>query len=590
MLRSLWHSGRPQTWAELDELLSHPDFAVINHGGGAGAAYRRLHQFACALGPAREVYYQPDRLLAGMEWAGIIDPALMHAAMVHYGVCGTALREGADPHNVAVDELAHRVDSAEAVGTIVATEAGRGGSQMAMRTEAHYDREQDVFRLHTPTESAVKFMPNVGHAGTQHVGIVTARLYGPDGVDHGVHAFAVPLPYPGVDIRALPGGAPVDLDYAAIRFTQAVIPRGYWLARDACITQDGHVEDLLSPQQRLGRSLAGVGTALVSASVALHAVCRSSVAITARFLGQRLLGGVDLPVGRFSTHHRELASALARTTTLHGFLTRVRSEFMTERLGTGSMDQGVAVGYGPWVATNRDRALSKVAAGETAELVTGMCRRLCGVQGVLYLNRLAKYEDMARSFHAAGGDNRLLLLEAGKQLATSNQPPPATSFPRGAQVGDPASVRRLLAIKERALSEYAAHYRPADEADPFAWNPLLPTLDTLGRTHLHRRVLDEADEQRQHTTGTDRTALDAALRLHATEMLLDDAGWHLNYGTLRPGDLDALIQHQAHAVDEVHQNQQALLDGMAIPPGRVGAWIGRDDYIRPIANLFPPRC
>ncbi|GAB2762987.1 hypothetical protein GCM10027174_44580 [Salinifilum aidingensis] len=575
MLLRDWHGTRPRVWAELDQLLSHPDFH--HHDGSAGLTYRRLQHLARQVGPAREVYHQPERLLAAMEWAGTVDPALMHAAMVHYGVCATALVEGGDEHSTTLDALAHALDTADAVGTVLATEAGRGGSQMAMRTEAHYDPTSDTFRLHTPEDDAVKVMPNVAHTGVVHVAVVNARLIA-GGVDHGVHAFAFRFPHPQAQVRAVPGGAPVPLDYAAIRFHHAAIPRDYWLAGGARIDENGAVADPLDAHQRLGRSLSGVGTALVSASVALTAAARATVATTTRFLPRRRLGGADRPVGEFSTHRCELATVVSRVAVLHGFLNRVRDDFTAERSGRSSHGDGAAVGYAPWVAANRDRTLVKVAASEALETVAGACRRLCGVHGVLHVNRVAVFEDMARSFHAAGGDNRLLLLEAGKQLA-ADQRAPALPAVNGGDWGEPHVVLRMLGRKERALREHVAEQAPADAGDPFAWNSLLGELETLARTHLHRRIHEE-------TTTADPAAY-TALRLHGVNLLLDDAAWHLNHGTMRPGDLDALHTTRDDATTELHHHLPALLDAMAAPPGRVGGWIGRGDYIRHITSLFP---
>ncbi|MEU6647174.1 hypothetical protein ABZ863_32235, partial [Saccharomonospora sp. NPDC046836] len=294
-------------WAQLDELLAEPEFD--RSLTGVSITYRRLQKFGRLLGPAREIHRDPARMLAGMEWAGVVDPTMMHAAMVHYAVCTSSLVECGNP-NDDLDALVSTLDTMEAPGVIVATELGRGGSQVSMRTEARYCHERDVFTLHTPDAAALKIMPNVGWLGLPRVAVVNARLI-VDGSDHGVHAFAFRFPNPGTRVTALPGSAPVPLDYSVIRFEGAQIPRGYWLSDNARIV-DGTVEDPLSPVERLGRSLGGVNAAIVSASVALTAAARAAVATAARFNIQRVIGESGTRALDFVTHQSELYSALAR--------------------------------------------------------------------------------------------------------------------------------------------------------------------------------------------------------------------------------------------------------------------------------------
>lgn len=566
-----FHGDRVPVWAELDGVLSEPEFDP--ELCGVNGTYGRLRVFGQVLGSARKVHRDPERLLAGMEWAGIVDPAVMHAAMVHYGVATTALVECGHPGD-DLDPLLTEFDAMAAPGVIVATELGYGGSQVNPRTEARHDRATATFTLHTPDDAAVKVMPNVGWTGLPRTAVVTARLI-VDGATHGVHAFAFRFPHPRARVTRLPGGAPVALDYSVIRFEDAEIPFGYWLSDTATITGTG-VDDPLPVHQRLARSLGGVNAAVVSAAVALAAAARATVAITARYSAERLVGYPGVPVMSFATHRLDLASALAHTYATGCYVDKTRRDFLAERRGSTSSKPAEDAEHAPWLAANRDRTLAKVAATTALETIAGTCRRLCGSQGVLHTNRITVYEDMARSFHAAGGDTRLLLLQAGSDLiatpdAPSSHPPPNES------ITDPAAALRLLCLHERALTD-----RLRDHPD-------LTATAHLSQVHIGRRTLEEFDNTLETASPPWKTPLRHARHLHGINLLLDSAAWHLNHGSLHPGDLDVLHQARANAVDQVTAHLTTLVDGLAIPPGRTAALIGRTNYIDRITTLLPNR-
>lgn len=73
-----------------------------------------------------------------------------------------------------------------------------------MRTTATYDKETKEYVLHTPDFQAAKcWAGGLGQIATHAV--VYAQLVTPDGVQHGLHTFYVPirdttsmLPFPGI--------------------------------------------------------------------------------------------------------------------------------------------------------------------------------------------------------------------------------------------------------------------------------------------------------------------------------------------------------------------------------------------------------
>ena len=571
---------RMPVWAELDDLLDEPEFGRAV--SGIAATYRRLHIFARTLGPALEIHDNPSRLIAGMEWAGQVDAPLMLAAMVHYAPVATAFRECGHPDD-DLAALAAELDDMNAPGAFVATELGRGGSQVTMRTEARYHRERHTFTLHTPDDAALKIMPHVGWTGLPRTAVVNARLL-VDGEDRGVHAFAFRFPHPLAPTATLPGSAPVPLDYAVIRFDGAEIPYGYWLRDTATITPDG-VHDPLTPAQRLARSLTGTSTALVCVAVAMSAAARATVAITARFNLQRVAGTPTMPLLHYVTHRTELASALAQVYAISALTAHVGHGYVHEHgdnAGTNGHD-AEATSYAPWASNNGDRMLTKVIATETLEAVAATSRRLCGAHGVIHANRISLYEGMARSFHPVAGDNRLLLLEAGKHLLTH---------------GAGAHRRSAGQMPDSAVA-----------TPPFNWcacaNGYSPTAysatTTTARTGI--RICSSSKNLPAYTPPAaswknseppSATAPDRNAKRSTRYTVFTDSthSWTRPHGTSTTARCSPVISNflqsaRIEAADGVHRHLNHLVDGLAVPPGRVGGFIGQDDYIHQVAAILP---
>ncbi|MGC7101390.1 acyl-CoA dehydrogenase [Amycolatopsis lurida] len=316
----------------------------------------------------------------------------------------------------------------------------------------------------------------------------------------------------------------------------------------------------------------------------MSAAARATVAITARFHRQRVAGNPTMPILDYVTHRTELASELARVyaiTALTEHVGRCYVHDHEDNAGTGDHDPE-ATSYAPWASSNRDRMLAKAIATETLESVAAASRRLCGAHGVLHANRISLYESMARSFHSVAGDNRLLLLEAGKHLLAHGPiAPPVPSQP-GIGLGDDGSALQLVCLREQVLTERLRRHRHLDTD----WNPHLLQLEELARVHATRRILEELGNS-ANSTGPPHEALAAVHRLHGLDTLLDSVAWHLSHGSMRPGDLDVLQRARAEAADEVHRHLDHLVDGLTVPPGRVGGFIGQDDYIHRVAAILP---
>jgi acyl-CoA oxidase len=595
-LRAFLHGDRLDRLAELDELLREPEFAATSPATNTERnlrTYARLAAVGRREGGSLALAGDVRRLFTVQEWMAVVDPCVFHAALVHFAVCTWSIRELGRP-GADLAELTGELDRQHAAGTILITEVGRSNSHIAVATEARYDAGSRTFTLSTPDDGAVKIMANVAEPGVPKSAIVFAELVVGER-RCGVFPFAMRIrtadePAQGVRISALSDVAAIPLDYALVRFEDARVPFDSWLRDSASLATDGTFEDPLDRAgERLVRSLSFSAHAALGASVGLAAAARASVTVALRHGRQRVTSGTLAPgleVLGYSTQQWALYTALtdALATT---FLVDKAKTWWAD--GAPGQSRAADQAFAPWTAVNRGLALTKAAAAACLGRVTATCRIGAGAQGLLVANRLTQYEGMSQVFQAAVGDSLLTRLDAGRSLVQDDDY--EVDSPRRAgplDFSEPRTALALSAAREAGLlAAIREQVRGTDpEAAPFAmWNPLLPATIQLADAHLRHLTLQCFDERVGSAAAPEIVESLRPLQVfHGLNIVHEDLAWHLEHGSLTPGDVASLRTARERALARVHDHAAALVDAFAIPAERLQATIAEDDYVSAVVR------
>ncbi|MFE9391895.1 hypothetical protein [Streptomyces sp. NPDC006784] len=481
-------------------------------GEGPSRNHRTHHaltRLAAVLPPARELLRDREWLAALSACTVLVDPALYMTVVNHHILCLGSVAGAADTEQLGAKELARTVEALESghrKGVFLVTEIGDANSHLALRTTADFDPERREFVLRTPDAGAAKFS-GVGVPGRPQSAVVCARLM-VDGTCHGVHPFLADLcdergTAPGVTVSGPLGVEALPLEYALVRFEGARLPYDRWLRGAASIDGDGVLHDPGGdPGAALRRTL-DVGRRLwATVPTAAAATARASAVAALRHSQHRRSHGrlaPGAPVLDYRTQQRAVLGALAEAFALDRVASTAldvwqQAEDARARRSAGrpaEADGAEEAAFTPWAAVDRRLSALKASAVDGAARVTAECRRRCGVAGYLAANRLSGYSGFADSFGAAGGDNRLVLLDVGCALAEEHPadgPPPDTRPPPDPD--DPTWwCRTVTALEERLAAGLRAALkdgRGSGLEGMDLWNPLLERARQLGEVHTLR--------------------------------------------------------------------------------------------------------
>lgn len=217
--------------------------------------------------------------IAGFEELVLADPSLQIKSGVQWGLFGSAvLHLGTEYHH---ETFLPDIMSLKVPGAFAMTETGHGSDVAAIGTTATYDEAKQQFVINTPFRGAWKdYLGNAALHGT--AAVVFAQLI-TKGVNHGVHAFYVPIRNTkggflkgiGGEDDGLKGGLN-GIDNGRLHFTNVRVPRVNLLNRYGSVAEDGtYSSPIASPGRRFFTML---GT-LVQGRVSLDGAATSAAAI-----------------------------------------------------------------------------------------------------------------------------------------------------------------------------------------------------------------------------------------------------------------------------------------------------------------------
>jgi len=416
--------------------------------------------------------------LAAFEELTTADPSLQIKAGVQWGLFGSAVHHLGTERNHR--EFLPGIIGFDVPGCFAMTETGHGSDVQNIATTATYDADTQEFVVHTPFRGAWK--DYIGNAALHgKAAVVFAKLV-TQGVDHGVHAFYVPLrdddgeflPGVGGEDDGVKGGLN-GIDNGRLHFDHVRVPRTNLLNRYGDVAEDGtYSSPIESPGRRFFTMLGTLVQGRVSLDGAAVVAQKIGLQIALTYAMQRRQfptgGGEEGVLLDYGRHQRRLIPRLATVfaqSFAHEKLLRTFDDVFSGRLDTPERREDLETEAAAFKSMSTWYALDTLQE----------CREACGGAGFLAENRLTSLRADLDVYVTFEGDNTVLLQLVGKRLLTEfrkQAPRDAASTAKfvAAQVGtklaDASGIRRLgQTAKDRgSLAASVADLRdPATQRD-----------------------------------------------------------------------------------------------------------------------------
>lgn len=196
----------------------------------------------------------------------------------------------------------------EIVGAFALTEIGHGSNVRGMKTTATYDPETQEFIINTPNfEAAKAWIGGLGKTSTHAV--VYGKLITPDGKNHGLNGFFVPirdtrtlLPLPGIIVGDLGEKIGLNgLDNGFAIFNNFRIPRKNLLSKVGNVTADGKYEvKFKDSREQMGASLGALSAGRVGICGRVNSVMIKAITTAVRYSAVRKQFGPEGSSEEFS--------------------------------------------------------------------------------------------------------------------------------------------------------------------------------------------------------------------------------------------------------------------------------------------------
>lgn len=397
--------------------------------------------------------------IAGFEELVLADPSLQIKSGVQWGLFGAAvLHLGTALHH---ETLLPKIMKLEIPGAFAMTETGHGSDVSAIGTTATYDPETGEFVIHTPFRAAWKdYLGNAALHG--QAAVVFAQLI-TQGINHGVHAFYVPirdevgfLPGIGGEDDGLKGGLN-GIDNGRLHFDHVRVPRTNLLNRYGDVAADGtYTSPVASPGRRFFTMLGTLVQGRVSLDGAATVASKLALTIAITYATQRrqFTAGSDTDeevLLDYQRHQRRLLPRLATTYAMSFAHERFLAKF--DDVFSGAHD------------TDADRQDLETLAAALKPLSTWAAldilqeaREACGGAGFLAENRLTQLRADLDIYVTFEGDNNVLLQLVAKRLLTDYSRKFAT-LDAGAMAAFVADQVGDAAINRTGLRSFAQKVR-----------------------------------------------------------------------------------------------------------------------------------
>ncbi|PWC05186.1 acyl-CoA dehydrogenase [Agromyces badenianii] len=358
--------------------------------------------------------------IAAFEELVIADPSLQIKSGVQWGLFGAAvLHLGTEYHHTT---FLPDIMSLKVPGAFAMTETGHGSDVAAIGTTATYDEAKQQFVINTPFRGAWKdYLGNAALHGT--AAVVFAQLI-TKGVNHGVHAFYMPLRNAkggflkgiGGEDDGLKGGLN-GIDNGRLHFTNVRVPRENLLNRYGSVAEDGtYSSPIASPGRRFFTMLGTLVQGRVSLDGAATTAAAMALTIAITYGNQRRQFNAASDTDEevlldYQRHQRRLLPKLA-TTYAQVF---AHDEFLVkfDAVFSGAAD------------TDDDRQDLETIAAALKPLSTWHAletlqeaREASGGAGFLAENRMVGLRQDLDVYVTFEGDNNVLLQLVAKRLLT----------------------------------------------------------------------------------------------------------------------------------------------------------------------------
>eukprot|EP00878_Enallax_costatus_P017218 GHUV01018077.1.p1 GENE.GHUV01018077.1~~GHUV01018077.1.p1 ORF type:complete len:603 (+),score=125.83 GHUV01018077.1:149-1957(+) len=349
------------------------------------------------------------------ECLSLVDLSLMVKSGVQFSLWGgSVLNLGSEQHRRAYFD---DIGTFRLPGCFAMTELKHGSNVAALQTEAVLDVLTDEWVINTPDEGAIKWWignaAEDGKAATVFARLKVPAQNGQGGLmDHGVHAFIVPLRdeagrcLPGVEIHDC--GYKVGLngvDNGAIRFSHVRVPRTNLLDRFASVDKSGtYSSPLTSEGRRFAATLGELTGGRVGLTCGSVGVLKGAITIAIRYsAGRQQFGPPDsaeVSVLDYQSTQLKLLPILATAYCMHFAkdhlvslycdMKRTKDALLVEEV------HALSAGLKAYVTAYTQDALS-------------VCREACGGHGYAAINRLGQLRSDHDIFQTFEGDNTVLL-------------------------------------------------------------------------------------------------------------------------------------------------------------------------------------